>query len=137
MIDFLLIWRSKIGCIRNKRQKIPSKHILVYLLLALGFVASIIFVKNNYSFYNQPIAEVKKSEITSSTEVLDIFDYKDQLFTQQIIAELKNGDKKGQVIRLTNEFSTSKSYDQEIHVGQMYLLKHRERNIRIKITAHF
>ena len=41
----------------------------------------------------------------------------DQLFTQRIIAELKNGEEKGQLIHLTNEYSSSGAYDQEYHVG--------------------
>ena len=39
------------------------------------------------------------------------------LFTQHIIAELKNGEEKGQLIHLTNEYSSSGAYDQEYHVG--------------------
>ena len=34
-----------------------------------------------------------------------------------IIAELKNGEEKGKLIHLTNEYSSSGAYDQEYHVG--------------------
>ncbi|WP_226529340.1 YibE/F family protein [Metabacillus niabensis] len=104
--------------IETKNKKIPYKTIFLYLLVTLAFVVSLIFVNNNDSFYDRPIAVVIKTDITDSSEMIDQYDNKDHLFTQQILAEIKNGDEKGQVIQLTNEFSTSKAYDQEYEVGQ-------------------
>ncbi|MBU7595247.1 YibE/F family protein [Metabacillus halosaccharovorans] len=112
--------------IMNKRN--IYKQVFVYLLIAFAFVTSLFFVNNNYSFYDRPIAEVVKTEITDSTEVLDIYDNKDQLFTQSIIAELKNSDEKGQLIHLTNEFSTSKAYEHEFQVGQKLFVSINEKN---------
>ncbi|WP_156931846.1 YibE/F family protein [Bacillus sp. J37] len=104
------------------------KQVILYLLLILAFVASLIFVTNNYSFYDRPIAEVTQTKTTDSTEVIDLYDNKDQLFTQQITAELKNGDHKGQLIHLSNEFSSSKAYDQEFKVGQKLFVSIDENN---------
>lgn len=89
----------------------------MYVILALCFVASVIFVNNNYSFYERPIAKVLKTTLVDTTKVTDLHNNEDQLYTQQIIAELKNGDKKGEHIHLTNEYSSSGAYDQEYQVG--------------------
>jgi uncharacterized membrane protein len=47
----------------------------------------------------------------------DMYQNEDRLFTQRIIAQLKNGKEKGQLIHLTNEYSSSGAYDQEYQVG--------------------
>ncbi|MFD2682513.1 YibE/F family protein [Bacillus seohaeanensis] len=93
------------------------KQLFLYTILALCFVTSVIFVNHNYSFYDRPIAEVIKTNLEDTKEMSDLHDNKDHLFTQQIIAEIKNGAEKGKLIHLTNEYSSSKAYDQEYHVG--------------------
>jgi uncharacterized membrane protein len=93
------------------------KQILFYTILTLCFVVSIVFVNHNYSFYERPIAKVIETNLEDTTENIDIHDNKDKIFTQSIIAELKNGEEKGHLIHLTNEYSSSGGYDQEYHVG--------------------
>ncbi|WP_254119634.1 YibE/F family protein [Bacillus sp. FJAT-29790] len=93
------------------------KQTFFYTILALCFVSSLVFVNHNYSFYHHPIAEVIQTNLEDTSEVTDMYNNEDHLFTQHIIAQLKNGDKKGQLIHLMNEYSTSGAYDQEYHVG--------------------
>jgi uncharacterized membrane protein len=93
------------------------KHISLYTIIALCFAASVFFVNHNYSFYDRPIAKVINTNLEDRTEMNDMYQNKDLLFTQSIIAELKNGEEKGQLIHLTNEYSSSGAYDQEYHVG--------------------
>nr|WP_263325278.1 YibE/F family protein [Neobacillus sp. Marseille-Q6967] len=93
------------------------KQVVWYAILLLCFTASVIFVHNNHSFYERPIAEVMEAELEDSTEMIDMNENKDRLYTQSIIAEIKNGDQKGQLIHLTNEYSSSGAYDQKYHVG--------------------
>ncbi|WP_404810085.1 YibE/F family protein [Metabacillus halosaccharovorans] len=114
--------------IKTKDKKMKNRQVILYPLLIIAFVASLIFVTNNYSFYDRPIAEVTQTETTDSTEVIDLYDNKDELFTQQITAELKNGAHKGQLIHLSNEFSSSKAYDQEFRVGQKLFVSIDENN---------
>ncbi|QOR67839.1 YibE/F family protein [Cytobacillus suaedae] len=101
-----------------KLKKITKTQFSFYILLLLSFVVSILFVNHNYSFYDQPIAEVIDTEIIETTEMIDQFDNEDRLFTQTLIARLKNGEEQGSLVTLTNEFSTSKAYDHEFKVGQ-------------------
>jgi uncharacterized membrane protein len=106
-----------LNAIITKLKEMTYKQLFLYTVLALSFVASVIFVNHNYSFYDRPIAEVIKTNLEDTKEMSDLHDNKDHLFTQQIIAEIKNGAEKGQLIHLTNEYSSSKAYDQEYHVG--------------------
>lgn len=99
-------------------KKLIHNPFFLYSILAICFILSVIFVEHNESFYDRPIAEVIETKMEDSTEMVDMYDNKDRLFSQHIIAELKNGEKKGQLIHLSNEYSLSKAYDQEIQKGQ-------------------
>ncbi|WP_338448502.1 YibE/F family protein [Niallia oryzisoli] len=90
---------------------------LQIILLILCFVASLLFVYHNHSFYERPIAKVIETKVTDHKEVIDIYENKDRLFTQGILAEVKNGPHKGQKIHLTNQYSLSGAYDHEYRVG--------------------
>lgn len=101
----------------NLFKKMTYKQIFWYSIILLLFVSSVFFVYYNHSFYERPIAEVIEIELGDSTEMIDMHENKDRLFTQRIIAEIRNGDYKGQLIHLTNEYSVSGAYDQEYHIG--------------------
>jgi len=101
----------------KKTKKKAYKKVLFYIILGLCFAASILFVNNNHSFYDRPIAEVVKTELVETVDLVDVHNNKDQLFTQHITAKLKNGEEKGQLINLSNEYSLSGAYDQQYHIG--------------------
>ncbi|OHR67135.1 yibE/F-like family protein [Bacillus sp. HMSC76G11] len=86
-------------------------------ILFVCFAASFIFVHHNYSFYERPIAEVVKTKQTDASNMVDMHNNHDRLFRQEITARLKNGEHKGKLIHLTNEYSSSGGFDQEYHVG--------------------
>ena len=67
------------------------KSIFLYTILTLCFAASVFWVHNNYSFYERPIAKVIKMNLEDTTEMNDMYQNEDRLFTQRIIAQLKNG----------------------------------------------
>jgi uncharacterized membrane protein len=91
--------------------------VLLYALIAICFVSSMVFVYHNHSFYERPIAMVMETNLVETEDIVDIHNNKDMLFTQTLIAELKNGEHKGQLIQLTNEYSSSKAFDQEYKPG--------------------
>ncbi|MEK4711511.1 YibE/F family protein [Sporosarcina sp. resist] len=101
----------------NKLKKLLLKNIVLYSIIAVCFVGSILFVQYNYSFYDRPIAKIIETNLEDSVQVVDMHNNRDQLFTQQIIAEVKNGQEKGQQIHITNEYSTSGAYDHAYRVG--------------------
>ncbi|ETI69857.1 YibE/F family protein [Neobacillus vireti] len=95
-------------------KRIVSKHTII---LVVCFAASMWFVYHNHSFYERSIAKVIETKVEDSTETMDRYNNEDRLFTQGIIAEIKNGPQKGQTIHLTNQYSSSGAYDHEYKVG--------------------
>ncbi|KMJ60402.1 yibE/F-like family protein [Bacillus sp. LL01] len=93
------------------------KYILFYIILATCLFSSYLFVQNNHSFYERPIAKVIETKLEDQSELVDMYNNEDVLYRQQIIAELQNGKEKGERISLMNEYSNSGAYDQEYHVG--------------------
>ena len=108
--------------VRSLYKKMTYKHKIFYTILICCFIGSVIFVHNNYSFYKHPIAEVVKTNIERCTKVEDLNNNEDVLYTQHIIAELKNGEEKGMEIHLINEFSQSKAFDNKFEVGNELLV---------------
>jgi uncharacterized membrane protein len=101
----------------NLFKRMTYKQIFWYSIIFLFFVSSVFFVYHNHSFYERPIAKVIEIELGDSSEMIDMHENKDRLYTQLIVAEIKNGDHKGQIIHLTNEYSRSGAYDLEHHIG--------------------
>lgn len=93
------------------------KKTIIYLLVGLALATSIIFVNTNHSFYDRPIAKIIEMNTEDPVEIIDIHKNEDRLFTQHLVAELKNGEEKGQRIRLTNQYSSSSAYDQKFDLG--------------------
>lgn len=117
--------------------KMSFKHKIFFIILLCCFIGSIIFVFNNHSLYERPLAKVVKTTIENVVEVKDINGNEDKLYTQHIIAELRNGENKGKEIHLINEYSQSKAYDHEFHIGNELFLKideHREEGAELSGT---
>jgi uncharacterized membrane protein len=103
--------------IRNTIKGLTFKQILLFSITIISFLASILFVYHNDSFYDRTIAKVVDTQLKEKIEVVDSQNNKDQLFTQSIIAEIKNGELKGERIYLMNEYSASGAFDQDYEVG--------------------
>lgn len=101
----------------SKLKQLTYKQITFFIILALCVVTSLVFVNNNYDFYERTIAKVTETNVTETEEVIDRHQNEDEIVTQSIKAQIKNGDKKGQTIHLTNRYSTSGAYDHEYSIG--------------------
>ncbi|SDL87750.1 YibE/F family protein [Sediminibacillus halophilus] len=99
------------------RKKLTYKYVLAVALLALLVACSMYFVHHNYSFYDRPIAKVLETNQVANKEVTAEHGNKDKVFTQEILAEIMNGEKKGQQLHLTNEYSASATYSQAYRPG--------------------
>lgn len=102
---------------QNILKKKSYNKVIFYTFIAICFIASVFFVYHNEVFYDRPIAEVIKTELTESNPVTDMYENEDHLSTQHITAVLKNGEAKGKLIHFTNEYSASGAFDQEYQVG--------------------
>ena len=65
-----------------------------------------------------------QTNLAETTEISDMYQNENRLFTQHIIARLKNGEEQGKLIYLTNEYSASGAYDHEYHVGNELFVYH-------------
>ncbi|MFE3576198.1 YibE/F family protein [Lysinibacillus sp. NPDC059133] len=102
---------------QNILKKKSYNKVIFYTFIAICFIASVFFVYHNEAFYERPIAEVIKTELTESNPVTDMYENDDHLYTQLITAVLKNGEEKGMLIHFINEYSASGAFDQEYQVG--------------------
>lgn len=116
-------------------KKTTYKQGIFYCLLVLCCIISIVVVHHNEQFYEQPIAEIIKAEVAESEPLTDMYDNDDYLFTQEIIAVLKNGQAQGQRIHLTNEYSSSGAFDQQYHVGNKIFVAINEQATQSDITG--
>lgn len=105
------------GCSLNIFKNKLYKKIALYAVLGILMVASVFFVMHNHSFYDRPIAKVIETNGEGAEAVQDMHGNEDKLFTQRVVAELKNGEEKGQRIDLMNRYSLSGAYDQKYEVG--------------------
>lgn len=101
----------------NLLKSLSYKQLFFLFLIFLFIAITIVFVHNNHFLYERPIAKVKETELVGKTELETPLGKKDYLFTQRLVAEIKNGEEKGRLIHLVNEFSTSKAYDHEFEAG--------------------
>ncbi|MBM6616227.1 YibE/F family protein [Bacillus sp. RD4P76] len=109
--------------VKSLYKKMSYKNRMLVFLLLISFVGSIYFVHNNHFLYERPIAKVIKTNIEETTKVTDSNENEDQLYMQSIVAEVKNGKEKGKEIYLENEYSRSKAFDNEFHVGNELFIK--------------
>lgn len=93
------------------------KKTVFYGIPFILLVLSLLFVYNNHSLYDRPIAKVTEVEVEESTELVDVHDNTDQRFKQAIVAEIKNGELKGALIHLENTYTLSGAYDHEYSTG--------------------
>ena len=89
---------------------------MIGILIVCAFL-SFMFVSNNYSFYDRPIAKITSAKVVQSTKVTDDYHNEDKQTTQEFRAELKNTDKRGQEIHLKNTYTIAKAYDQAYQAG--------------------
>ena len=86
-------------------------------ILVICFIASIVFVYHNATFYDRPIAKVMETKLEKTSKQTDSYHNEDTLYTESITAEIKNGVDKGKHIQLKNTYSTSGAYDQAYKPG--------------------
>src|SRR5690625_551910 len=98
-------------------KQLTYKQVIFYSLILLSVIISLVFVYNNYAFYDRPIAKVIKSHTEETTDVTNQYGNEDTITIQNITAELKNGEQKKERIQLTNEYSITGAYDQSLETG--------------------
>ncbi|WP_418921998.1 YibE/F family protein [Bacillus thuringiensis] len=122
--------------ILHKFKRITRKQIFLFTILLLFFSSSIIFVHHNYSYYERPIAKVIKTKLEYSSETSDVGHNLDKIYTQSVVAQLKNGKEKGHLIHLVNNYSSSGGYDQKYNVGdELFVSIHQNTEKNVELTG--
>src|SRR5699024_6353497 len=103
--------------LKSLMKKITKKQIIIFTIVLFSFLASIVFVNNNHTLYERPIAKVTEAALESKEEVTDRHQNEDTIYIQQLKAEMKNGDHEGKTIFLENKYSSSGAYDQAYNKG--------------------
>lgn len=98
-------------------KKIPKRTYIYSTITAICLIISLVFVYHNHAFYERPIAKITDTTIIESTEVTDRHNNEDTMYVQNIIAEILNGDKKGELLHVTNEYSASGAFDYAYKTG--------------------
>ncbi|WP_058308800.1 YibE/F family protein [Gracilibacillus massiliensis] len=104
------------------KEKITKKHIIYSLLLLICFTASLVFVQNNHSFYDRPIAKVVETTELERTETIDQHDNSDTEVTQEIKAEILNGEYKGTLLTINNRYTKSQAIDHHFEAGDEFFV---------------
>lgn len=94
-----------------------KKSLFLYGFILLCLLLSMWVMQNNFHLYKQPIAEVVEATLTEQKELVDLPHTEDSLFHQTIVGKLKNGDQKGQLIALENNYSSSGADDHKYQRG--------------------
>ena len=102
---------------KQSLKNLTAVRLSMYVTLLISFIGSIYFIHHNYRFYDQPIVKITKVTIEESQELIDIYGNEDVLYTQQLEGEIQNGEHKGELIALNNEYSFSGANDHEYRVG--------------------
>src|SRR5690625_5282789 len=107
---------------------INQQYILIFFFIIFGLFSSIIFFNNNLSFYSNQIIKVTHNELIEETNTIDNFDNQDVLSTQELTAEIMNGDYKGDIVTLVNDYSIAGAYDQAYSPGNELFVSLKENN---------
>lgn len=103
--------------IKSTFKKMSKQQTIVFFIFTVSFIASIIFVNNNYAFYSNTIAKVITTELVEETETVDNFNNKDIVSKQKVTARIMNGKHLGETIEFTNDYSIAGAYDQAYQPG--------------------
>ena len=100
-----------------------KKKIITFLILVLIGIVSMLFVTHNQMLYHDTIAKVTTVQTDKPQKQVDTFQNVDHLTDQKLHLVLMNGDKKGQTLTITNQYSDSQATDQKYKVGDQIFVK--------------
>ena len=94
-----------------------KKFIIVYIVLLIVGISFIVFAYNNYSFYEREIVKVIETKDEYKTTESVTFGYNEDLYMETIKAKVLNGEHKGKIVTIENEYHKGEAYDQRYRVG--------------------
>ncbi|USS85805.1 YibE/F family protein [Fructilactobacillus myrtifloralis] len=101
--------------------RITVKWWWLLVVLVVGLVA-VLLTHYDAPLYSQTVAEVQQVKNGPRMKTTDEFRNQDYQQNQTVTLKILNGKKRGQTLRVQNQFSRSNATDQEYHPGQQVFL---------------
>lgn len=111
-----------------------KKFFIIYSIIVLIGLSAIIFSFNNYSYYKEPIARVINTEEEYISTDTITYGYHEDIYNQTIEAKILNGEHKGKIVTIKNEYHKGEAYDQKYKKGDELFVSINERDGIIKNT---
>ncbi|USS88125.1 YibE/F family protein [Fructilactobacillus hinvesii] len=106
---------------RRIKPQITIKWWWLLVVLVVGMVA-VLLTHYDAPLYSQTVAEVQQVKNGPRSKTTDEFKNEDYQQNQTVTLKILNGRKRGQTLRIQNQFSESNATDQEYHPGQQVFL---------------
>lgn len=103
--------------------KIKANKKMVFIIVILISIISLIIVNNNYSFYNEMIVKITKISIDNSSISTNSLNLEEKYSDQEITGIIMNTSKKGTIIKLTNDITTSSVVTETYKIGDEIFVK--------------
>ncbi len=94
-----------------------KKNVILYLLLVLCFFVFLLFIRQNYHYYQQTIVKVTAVQLIEEKRSVDYYGNKDTIYTQLITGKIVNGALKGRYVELDNQYSYSGAAENRYKAG--------------------
>ncbi len=94
-----------------------KKQVIGLCILAAILLGGVIFVWNDYEMYSKTIAKVTEVRDVLLREESNEHGVTEEYYKQSITAIIKNGEKKGGKVEISNEYSKSGTYDEKYEKG--------------------
>lgn len=111
-----------------------KKFFIIYSIIVLIGLSAIIFSFNNYSYYKESIARVINTEEEYISTDTITYGYHEDIYNQTIEAKILNGEHKGKIVTIKNEYHKGEAYDQKYKKGDELFVSINERDGIIKNT---
>lgn len=109
-----------------------KKFILIYSILLIVGISLIVFTYNNYSLYKSPIVKVTETKDEYITTESVTFGYSEDIYMETITAKILNGNHKGEIVTIENEYHKGEAYDQRYRIGDELFVSINETENSIK-----
>nr|MDS0176242.1 YibE/F family protein [Oenococcus oeni] len=97
-----------------------------WLFLAAIIIVLTVAAHFDYFIYKTPIAEITNVKQVSSEATKDYYGNVDHDITQKLTLKFLNTERRGQEIKISNEYFKSQVITQKYRVGQQILLSHKK-----------
>ena len=112
-----------------------KKRVIVSAVMLFFGIIAVFFAANDYPLYNTTIAKITKVDEQLDSSVSALINSKEEYYTQRLIAEIKNGDHKGETVTIINKYASSLVTDEKYSVGDSIFISLKEKDQTLKASC--